>query len=434
MKRLLVVLAVICFAAVGSVFASSANYLKVLGGGIIVDQENLDPFNPAGVQFTPNFARLELKSPAGAAAGVTNQTTGGAAADVMFTFPLVVNYKFNNMAGIRIKLFDSADANIGIPGSLTPVNILGITYAIKLNDTTAIGLMYQPEVAFDGKYSSSNIVSSNAYYINNKLTPGIVTKVGNITVNAFAPIGLLLANMHSEAINAGGGTNDVSAGFLNLVGLTVQASTKLSEQLLGAVRVESAYKINNIITKTSTATNNALTTFTKLNLIAGLKIVPVQLIDVYADIGAKYYGYYLRNEGAATNSDAASQFSFPSLAVGVNVKPGDFRIKLGFTQDLVATSSYYAGLFQSLNTDWELDSSATGSLAGGNTKYTLVRNASAGLSYETSAIQIDTILNITTTGFIGRELGNPLDVLDAIFNNAADMANLFTGVRVSVLF
>jgi len=353
---------------------------------------------------------------------------------VNFTFPLVVNYKFNNLAGIRIKLFDSASANIGIPGSLTPVNILGITYGIKLNDTTAIGLMYQPEVAFDGKYSFGDIVSSNAYYINNKLTPGIVTKMGNITVNAFAPIGLLLANMHSEATNLGGGTNDVSAGFLNLVGLTVQASTKLSEQLLGAVRVESAYKINNILTKTSTATNNALTTFTKLNLIAGLKIAPIQLIDVYADIGAKYYSYYIHNEGAATNSDAASQFSLPSLAVGVNVKPGDFRIKLGFTQDFVATASYYAGLFQSLNTDWELDSSATGSLAGGNTKYTLVRTASAGLTYETSGIQIDTVLNISTTGFIARELGNPLDVLDVIFNNVADMANLFTGVRVSVLF
>jgi hypothetical protein len=446
MKRVLVLSAVIAFAAVSASFANAIYYSQILGGGIIVEQEKLNPFNPAGVQFKPNFFQLEVRS-AAAAANVTDPT---GSTDVMLAFPAIVSYKFSDLLGLRLGIFNTADSAANIDTkkaasfasahrntALSPMSILEITYALKLGEI-GIGLKYNPEISSQGTFKNDNFSAS---YMKHKIEPGVVVNMGNLALNAIGKVYLEFLNVNEAFTNAQTTNSLTLKSPFELLGLKLQASYKLSEKILLAARLEGGMLNDGLDFKGVTAgvgnTNSSEITAGFVNIIAAMKLSPAPIIDAYLDLGAKFYGHSsITYSPTATNTNTIlNQMSLPSLAVGINLKPGDFRFKLGFAQEIVATTAPYPFTISFLTSGYELDTSVNGTAIDFDTLYSIKRTASAGISYQTEGFVLDVLLDISTSSFLGEETRNPLQALAHIFNSGNSVTpTMFTGVRVSFLF
>lgn len=453
MKKLLLALITLAVFASVSAYAAAVNYNIIRGNGIIVEQQQLNPFNPAGIQFTNNFVQLELYN--GVDDAIATDPTGSAG--VMFVFPLTASIKFNDMLGFRLSLFNPADTAsipamvgftrmgphaVAIP-SVTVFSPFAITWGMKAANF-GFGVKYELQFAGQGKWADDNYTLA---YSKHKLQPGVVFNLGQATLNIIGDFNFVFMNWSVASTNQAAGpfwTNNVTAKSpLELVGVKAQISYPLFGKLLLAGRVEGGLGMFGYDEKynanTGTQTNDVQASAYYLRIMGGLKYTPIQLVDVYFDLGTKLYGHNkidnFLGTTTSTNTNVINQITVPSMSMGVAFNPGIFTISVGLSQDIIASSSPISVAPVTLNSVYELEPSATAYTSyQGNTVWTMRRTASAGISMNLNPVILEALFDITQSAFLGQELRNPLDVLDRIFNNAPDMPRLFTGVRCSVLF
>lgn len=452
-KLWLAVIALSVFASV-SAFASAANYLSILGNGIIAEKEQLDPFNPAGIQFTNSFAMLELYD-GGTAAGVTDPT---GSLNVMFAFPMVVSVKFNDLLGFRLGVFNAADTAMipavgaiynrmnGHTATLSVVSPFALTWGMKAGNL-GFGVKYELQTGAQGKWADDNFTLA---YSLHKIEPGVRLGLGGATIDVIGDFNLVLLGWSVATTNTTGNfvTNTVTAKSpLELMAVKAQITYPLFAKLLLSGRVEGGLKIFGYDEKYvenggNTLTNDYNASLYFLRIFGGLKYSPIALVDAYFDIGTKLFGQnVVDNEigtgvGAnSTNTNVLNQITVPSIAVGVALHPSIFTISLGLSQDIIASSSPITNPPSALSTGYELDPlPALYTSYQGNTMWTMLRKASLGVSINLNPIIIEAICDISQTAFLGQEFSNPLNVLGSIFSASPAMGALFTGVRCSVLF
>jgi hypothetical protein len=452
-KVFFALITLVAFASV-TAFAVPANYLKIAGGGIIVENEQLNPMNPAGIQFTNNFVQMEMYNGV-AATGVTDPT---GSANVMFVFPVIASLKFNELLGFRLGILESnetpviptAQGNVRMgthPAAIEVYSPFSLTWAMKLANM-GIGVRYELNYGAQGKWGDDNY---NFSYSKHRIEPGILFNLGALSISVIGDLNFVFLNWAVATTNTTGvtfATNTVTAKSpLEMAMVRGQVSYPLSAKLLLAGRIEAGIGMFGYDEKYNanggnTLTNDVQASAYTMKFMGGLKYSPIPIVDAYFDIGAKLFGHNkIVNEigtgvGAnATNTNVLNQVSLPSIALGVVFKPGIFNISIGLSQDIIASSTPISITPANLSTGYELDTSApVYTLYAGNTVMTMIRNASAGISMNLNPVMIEAIFDISTTTFLADEIKNPLNVLSKIFGSAAGQLNLFTGLRCSVLF
>lgn len=457
MRKLWLVLAVVALFASVSAFASSANYLQCFGGGIIAEQEQLNPVNPAGIQLTNSFAQLELYGTNDSPSATVTNNTGSY--NVMFVFPMYVSLKLNDLLAFRLGLFEPAEAAIipaivgltrmGTHAAAVPINVLSpfaISWGMKLGKTIAIGLRYELNTSAQGKWGDDNYSLS---YSKHKFRPGIIMNLGNMNLNLLADLNFVALGWSVANTNTTGAftTNTVTAKSpLEYVGVRGQLTMPLAAKLQFAGNVSAGLGMFGYDEKYNatggTLTNDVGASLYVVKLMLGLKYSPIEILDTYIDVGTKLYGHNKIDNSVgtvapfnATNTNVLNQITVPSIAMGILFKPSIFTISLGLSQDIVGSSTPIAVTPILLNNGYELDTStAVFTAYQGNTVWTMIRTATLGASVNLNPVIVEALVNISINSFLADELKNPLSVFDRIFNNNADMPMLFTGVRVSVLF
>lgn len=460
MKKALSVIFIL-FLSFVSAFAVAANYTRVAGGGIIVDSEQLNPFNPAGLQFTSNFVQLEVYSTNAPVNNVTDPT--GPAGNVMFVFPMILNVKFADILGLRFEVFSPTDTAVipslqgntrmgAHPAAISPFSPIAVSWGMKFLNM-GYGLKYEMQYASQGKWTEDNY---SLFYMKHKFQPGFRLNAGGMTLDIMGDINVIFLNWSVATTNTTGSylTNSVvPKTVFGQMYLKTQVSVPVSTKMTFAGRLEGGllpygYDERCASNGGNTLTNNVDAAAYTAKFSFGLKYSPIELIDTYFDIGAGYFGQSIINRQIGTgiginltNTNAINQISAPSFSLGVSIKPSIFVINLGLSQNIVASFSQSTNSTTLLNTGYELDpttgaSGPFGVVYQGNTLWTVTRTASLGVAMKLNPVLLEATVNIGSSSFLATEISNPLDAFSRIFNGGITegQKTLFTGLRCSFMF